>query len=345
LRIRFDPRHFLLALTVLALWLAWLVVRPFAGVIFLAAVVATVVTPTTSALARRLGNRRGSAAAIVTIGILVALAGPLAAIVAVVVGQAGEAVIWLTRAVRHEGLVGLVARLPEAIQPLAATLVERIPNGAEEVKALLQSVVVGSGTFATVGGVLQATGTALSQFLLFFVALYFLIADGPKLVEWLKLMLPLPDGKAAVLFKYVRRVTTSVVVSTLATSGVQATLALVGYLIAGVPSAIFFALLTFFTSFVPAVGTMLIWLPLAALKFGNGHVASGVFLVAWGVLVVGMADNFVKPVLIRRGVSFPIGLVFFALIGGLAAFGPVGLVAGPLTLAFLVATVRAWHEW
>jgi predicted PurR-regulated permease PerM len=345
LRIRFDPRHFLLALTVLALWLAWLVVRPFAGVIFLAAVVATVVTPTTSALARRLGNRRGSAAAIVTIGILVALAGPLAAIVAVVVGQAGEAVIWLTRAVRHEGLVGLVARLPEAIQPLAATLVERIPNGAEEVKALLQSVVVGSGTFATVGGVLQATGTALSQFLLFFVALYFLIADGPKLVEWLKLMLPLPDGKAAVLFKYFRRVTTSVVVSTLATSGVQATLALVGYLIAGVPSAIFFALLTFFTSFVPAVGTMLIWLPLAALKFGNGHVASGVFLVAWGVLVVGMADNFVKPVLIRRGVSFPIGLVFFALIGGLAAFGPVGLVAGPLTLAFLVATVRAWHEW
>jgi predicted PurR-regulated permease PerM len=241
--------------------------------------------------------------------------------------------------------VGLVARLPEAIQPLAATLVERIPNGAEEVKALLQSVAVGSGTFATVGGVLQATGTALSQFLLFFVALYFLIADGPKLVEWLKMMLPLPDGKAAVLFKYFRTVTTSVVVSTLATSGVQATLALVGYLVAGVPSAVFFAVLTFFTSFVPAVGTMLVWLPLAALKLGNGHVASGVFLVAWGVLVVGMADNFVKPVLIRRGVSFPVGLVFFALIGGLAAFGPMGLVAGPLTLALLVATVRAWHEW
>jgi len=53
----------------------------------------------------------------------------------------------------------------------------------------------------------------------------------------------------------------------------------------------------------------------------------------------------VKPALIRRGVSFPVGLVFFALLGGLAAFGPVGLVAGPLTLAFLVAIVRAWKEW
>jgi predicted PurR-regulated permease PerM len=72
---------------------------------------------------------------------------------------------------------------------------------------------------------------------------------------------------------------------------------------------------------------------------------AGAFLIAWGALVVGMADNFVKPVLIRRGVSFPVGLVFFALIGGLAAFGPVGIVAGPLTLAFLVAIIRAWHEW
>ncbi len=58
-----------------------------------------------------------------------------------------------------------------------------------------------------------------------------------------------------------------------------------------------------------------------------------------------MADNFVKPVLIRRGVAFPVGLVFFALLGGLAAFGPVGLVAGPLSLALLVATIRAWHDW
>jgi predicted PurR-regulated permease PerM len=155
----------------------------------------------------------------------------------------------------------------------------------------------------------------------------------------------LPTGKTAVLFGYLRTVTNSVVVSTLATSGVQAILALVGYVVAGVPSALFFALLTFFTSFIPAVGTMLVWLPLAGLRIATGHTASGVFLIAWGILVVGMADNFVKPVLIRRGVAFPVGLVFFALIGGLAAFGPVGLVAGPLTLAFLIAIVRAWNEW
>ena len=344
MRIRFDPRHFLLALTVLALWLAWLVARPFASVLFTAAVVATVLDAPTAALGRHLRVRRGTAAALVTVGLLLAVAGPVAGVVAMLVRQASEAVAWLSRAVQQEGVEGLVSHLPAVLRPWATALLERVPRGAESVESAIQSAL-GTGTFATVGGVLQATGAALSRVLLFFVALFFLLSDGPALVDWLKRMLPLPSGKTAMLFGYLRTVTLSVVISTFATSGVQAVLALAGYAIAGVPSALFFALLTFFTSFVPAVGTMLVWLPLAVIRFGSGHVAAGVFLVAWGVLVVGMADNFVKPVLIRRGIAFPVGLVFFALLGGLAAFGPVGLVAGPLALAFLVAIIHAWNEW
>lgn len=340
----FDPRHFLLLLTVLAVWLAWLVVRPFASVLFIAAVVATVLGPLTSMLARRTKGARGRAAALITFGVLLALVGPLAAMVTIVIGQATEAVNWLGRAVHQEGLAGLIDRLPEMVRPLASEMAERLPKGAQEVEEALKSLV-GSSAFSTMGGVLQATGTALSQVFLFFVALFFLLADGPRLVDWVKETLPFPPEKTAALIGYLRTVTNSVVVSTLATSGVQAILALVGYFVAGVPSALFFALLTFFTSFIPAVGTMLVWLPLAALRLATGHTASGIFLIAWGAIVVGMADNFVKPVLIRRGVAFPLGLVFFALIGGLVAFGPVGLVAGPLTLAFLIAIVRTWKEW
>ncbi|HET8725328.1 MAG TPA: AI-2E family transporter [Anaeromyxobacteraceae bacterium] len=343
MQLRIEPRHFLLALTLLALWLAWLVVRPFAGVLFMAAVVATVAGGLVTRLSARVGGR-GRAAALVTLGLLVALVGPLAGITAGVVGQAAGALDWLTRAAQRDGMRDLVTRLPEVFRPLALGLVERIPHGAREVEEALQQAL-DAGAVSTVGGILQATGTALSSLLLFFVALFFLLSDGPRLVEWLKENLPLPRGKSAVLLGYLGTVTRSVVISTLATSGVQASLALVGYLLAGVPSAVFFALVTFFTSFIPAVGTMLVWLPLALLKLGGGHTGAAVFLVAWGLLVVGMADNLVKPVLIRRGVAFPVGLVFFALLGGLAAFGPVGLVAGPLALAFLVATIRAWHEW
>jgi predicted PurR-regulated permease PerM len=341
---RIDPRNFLLGLTLLALWLAWLVVRPFAGVLFSAAVIATVMSTPTAMVARRIGGRRGAAAALVTVGTIAAVVAPVTTIVIVAVKQATEAVAWLGRALQHDGVEGLVAHLPESLRDVGAGIAGRLPHGAEELQAALQSSI-GTGTMATVGGVVQATGALLGSLLLFFVALFFLLADGEALVDWLKRMLPLPPGRGDVLIRYFRTVTLSVVISTFATSGVQATLALVGYFIAGVPSALFFAFVTFFTSFIPAVGTLLVWLPLALLKLGTGHPVAAAFLVAWGLLVVGMADNVVRPMLIKRGVSFPVGLVFFALLGGIAAFGPVGIFAGPLTLAFLVATIQAWHEW
>ena len=90
MHLRLDPRHVLLALTALALWLALLVVRPFAGVLFTAAVFATVLSPFTGALGRRLGGHRGGAAVLVTLGLLLAVAGPLAAIATTVLGQATD---------------------------------------------------------------------------------------------------------------------------------------------------------------------------------------------------------------------------------------------------------------
>lgn len=343
MQLRFEPRHFLVVLTALALWLAWLVVRPFAGLLFMAAVAATVLSPVTGWVERRVAGRH-RAALLLTLVAALAVVGPLAGMGALLVRQASGAAAWLERAAEEQGLDGLIARLPASVRPVAERLAEGLPHGAREAEEALRNAI-GTDTFSTVGGLLQATGTALSHLLLFFVALYFFLADGQKLVAWLKEMVPLPAGKTAVLLGYLRSVTISVVASTLATSGLQAVAALVGYALAGVPSALFFGLLTFFTSLIPAVGTMLVWLPLAVLKLATGKVGAAAFLVAWGILVVGMVDNVVKPMLIRRGVSFPVGLVFFALLGGLAAFGPVGLFGGPLVLAFLIATVRAWHDW
>jgi predicted PurR-regulated permease PerM len=343
-RLHLDPRIFLGALTVLALWLGWLVVAPFAGVLFMAAVVAVVLNPVKGWMARRLGARGGLAPALLTLMALLTVLGPVAAIGTMVVGQAVDGLKWLVAALDQQGLEAVTSRLPERLRPLTEHALGYLPHGLKEAEAMLGRALQGGATMSQLGVILQATGTVLSRLALFFVALYFLLADGGRLVDWLKRMLPLPSGKAATLFGYLRTVTNSVVISTLATSGVQATLALVGYLIAGVPSAIFFAVVTFFTSFVPAVGTMLVWLPLALLGLASGRTVAGVFLILWGLLVVGMADNFVKPILIRRGVSFPVGAVFFALLGGLAAFGPVGLVGGPLALALVVAIVNTWHD-
>ncbi|HTP53203.1 MAG TPA: AI-2E family transporter [Anaeromyxobacteraceae bacterium] len=343
MRQRLDSRYFLALLTALSLWLAWMVARPFASVLFMAAVVAVALGPLQGRLETRLGLGRAFSAALVTLLALLAVMGPLAAIGAVVVRQAIEGARWLVQALGGQGLAALAGNLPEWLRGPAQDALDRLPHGAKELEALVTREL-GGGAVSTVGGVLQATGEVLSDLLLFFVALFFLLSDGGRLVEWLKETVPLPAGKAAVLLGYLRRVTVSVLVSTLATSGVQAALAFVGYLVAGVPYAVFFGVATFFASLIPVVGTALVWVPLALLRLSNGHLAAAAFLAVWGAAVVGTVDNVVKPLLMRRGVDFPVGVVFFALLGGLAAFGPVGLVAGPLVVALLVAVVETWSE-
>ena len=343
MRTRSDPRLFLLLLAALAAWLTWQVTRPFASVLFLASVLAVALSPLHGWVGRRLGGRPAAAAGLVTLAVLLALVGPVTGLAAVVASQAVEGLKWLPTVLDDQGLADLVARLPESVQAAARELLARLPHGATEMRDLVTSTV-GGRAFSTVGGLLQATGTALTRFLLFFVALFFLLADGAALVTWLQTVLPLPAGRAASLLKYLRGVTIAVLVSTLATAGIQAVLALAGYAIAGVPSPVFFGVLTFFTALIPAVGTALVWVPLVLVKLATGHLGAAIFLAAWGVGVVGMVDNVVKPMLIRRGVAFPTGVVFFALIGGLAAFGPVGLVAGPLSVALLVAVLQALGE-
>jgi len=340
---RVESRYFLVLLTALALWLAWLVVRPFASVLFLAAVLAAALAPLQGWLGARLRVRRSTAALLVTLAMLLAVVGPLAAIGTVIVRQAIEGVRWVVQGLGARGFSELAGRLPEWARGGAAEVLDRLPQSLTELEGLVTRAL-GGGAVSTVGGVLQATGSVLANVLLFFVALFFLLSDGGQLVEWVKDTLPLPAGRAAVLLGFLRRVALSVVVSTLGTSGVQAVLAFAGYQLAGVPFALFFGVATFFASLIPVVGTALIWIPLALLRLSTGHPAAAAFLAAWGALVVGMADNVVKPLLLRRGVDFPAGVVFFALLGGLAAFGPIGLVAGPLAVALLVAVAQTWRE-
>jgi predicted PurR-regulated permease PerM len=120
--------------------------------------------------------------------------------------------------------------------------------------------------------------------------------------------------------------------------------ALGGYLVARVPNAVFFTLATFLCALVPALGATVAVLAVAALKLATGHAAAAIFLAAYGLVVVGIVDNLAKPLLMRGGLEIHGAVIFFALLGGLAVFGPIGLVAGPLAVAFLIAVVRIYRR-
>jgi predicted PurR-regulated permease PerM len=106
----------------------------------------------------------------------------------------------------------------------------------------------------------------------------------------------------------------------------------------------FFALATFLLALVPFVGATAVVIAIAVVKVATGHAGAGIFLAVYGFAVVAMVDNVVKPVFIRGGVPIHGAVIFFALFGGLAAFGPIGFLVGPLAISFVVAVVRMYRR-
>ncbi len=132
-----------------------------------------------------------------------------------------------------------------------------------------------------------------------------------------------------------------VVYGILGTALLQGVIAAIGFMIAGIPGATFLGLMTFFLSLVP-MGPPLIWGPAALWLFSEGETGMAIFLVLWGTLVVGSIDNFMKPYFISRGSDLPLLLVLLGIMGGMVAFGFIGIFIGPTLLALAYAMIIEW---
>jgi predicted PurR-regulated permease PerM len=340
---RADPaaRRVLLALTVAALLLSALLIRPFWGAALLAAVLAAVLRPAMEWLAARMRRRRHLAATLITLGLLLAVAVPLATLATVLVAETIQGVAWLRAALESQGVAGLLGHLPAALRPQAEQLLGQLPRAQEELQSLVGDR--GGQAAAAFGGVLAATGGALLQGAMALVLFYFLLVDGTRLVAWAEESLPLPPGQLRTMLLEFRRTAAAVLVATLGTAGIQTLAALVGFLIGRAPNVLFLSFVAFLFALIPAVGGTVIVIATGLIQLALGHTASGIFLLVWGVAVVSTVDTFARPWLLRGGMELHGGIVFFSLIGGIAAFGPIGILLGPLTVTFLLAVIRMWR--
>ncbi|AGC43042.1 hypothetical protein MYSTI_01710 [Myxococcus stipitatus DSM 14675] len=340
-----TARRVFTGLILLSLVLLALVVQPFAKAFFLAAVLAGALYGGYSWLSRKLRGRKNISAGLVCTAVILALLIPVGGFTAFIVAEVSSGAQFVTRTVQQEGVEGLVQKLPAPLRQGVEGLLKRLP--VEEVhldEKLQQQVSSQSATAArAVTGAVAATGSIAFQTVMMLIALFFFLTDGKELVEWLESVSPLRPGETLEIMREFRSVSGAVLFSSLATAGVQALAALIGFLIARVPAPLFFAGVTFFLALIPAVGAAVVVLVAAALMFFSGHPWAALFLAIWGTVVVGLVDNIVKPLLAKRGMHQHGAIVFFSLLGGLAAFGTVGLLLGPLIVAFFLALVRI-HE-
>ncbi len=337
-----HARRLLVALVLLAVVLTALLVKPFWVALFVAAVVAAALHRPMEWLARSLRGRRGVAAALLTVGVLLLAVLPFAGLGAMLVKQVLDGVQWLRATVQSEGVSGVLGRLPTPVQDAAHEILRAIPDPQRQLQELAGAQ--GGEAAVAAAGFLAATGTMIFQVAMMLIALFFFLVDGRRLVDWLDARLPLRPGQFRALLEDFRQTSVSVLVSSIGTAAFQTVAAAIGYAIARAPNLVFLTVATFVVALVPALGGSVMVVAVALLLFATGHVLGGVFLVVWGVVVVALSDNVARPWLLKGGMELHGGVVFFALLGGLAMFGGVGLLLGPMILTFLVAVVRMYQR-
>ncbi len=192
---------------------------------------------------------------------------------------------------------------------------------------------------------LFASATASSLLGLFFAMLtmYFVFRQWPIISARAQSVLPLRPEYTRSLFDEFRRVGRATLLGTIVTGLAQGFLATIGYAMAGIPEPIFFGAMTAVASLIPAIGTLLVWVPAGVVLIVMGEAGRGILVLAWSALVVvGVSDYVIRPKLVGGEGETPAIVTFAALFGGVEVWGLKGLVMGPVLMLLAVAVLRIY---
>jgi predicted PurR-regulated permease PerM len=319
---------FAVVLGVTLLAAAW-VVRPFAGPAVLGAFAAVLFMPAHDALARRLGRSGPLAAGLTTLGVFLLVVLPLAGISALVVREAMGAATRLRELLESGSLPAAFSRvIPESQWRPAAQGSALSALGAA---AAFLSKVVGQGARWVV------------QLFLLLVSLYYFLLDGRRMAAAVLGMLPMEGRYAGRFASEFKDVTRALAWGHGLTALVQAVLGTAGMLLARVPAALLWGVAMGITALIPVGGTALIWAPVGLALLLTGRWRAGLFVLAWGTVVVATVDNLVRPRLMGARLHLHPLATFFCLFGGLAVMGPLGLLVGPLAGALATTGLEIYR--
>lgn len=334
-----QDRTFWLLVMAITIAFVWILL-PFYGAVFWATIMAVLFAPVQRRLVRSFRGRRNLAALVTLVLVLLVVILPLTWIGAMITQ---EATSLYARIQEGEVQPGTWFRaMLDALPPWATSLLDRfrmisVSDVQERFAAGLQRGV----QFIVQQGVNIGQGT-LQFVIAFFVTLYllfFLLRDGDRLVRRIRLALPLqPDLKHQFGAKFTN-VVRATVKGNIVIAVLQGALGGLAFWVLGINGAVLWAVAMAILSLLPAVGAALVWLPVALYLVGSGSLWQGVGLIAFGVLVIGLVDNIVRPILVGKDTKLPDYIVLISTLGGIAVFGINGFVLGPVIAALFIA---AW---
>jgi predicted PurR-regulated permease PerM len=318
----------------------FLVVLPFLSALLVAGVLAIATWPLYQRIHDAMGNRPTWSATLMLLLIIVLVVLPITALAGAAADQlpAIAAVVkgWFSEGIRVPEVLKSIPLVGERLYDQLATLA----TDRAQMTALAQKALEPAGRLSV--AVVRTLGDGILQLLLVTFIVFFYYRDGHRIASLIRRISGRISGEMSnEVLDIIVGTTRSVVIGIVGTAAAQGLAALVGFLIAGVPAAFLLSVGTFVLSVVP-MGPVLMWGGAAIWLYVQGETGWAIFMVIWGAVVISSIDNFLKPLLIARGSTLSLGLIFLGVLGGVIAFGFIGVILGPVLLALGVALGRAW---
>ncbi|NIA02434.1 MAG: AI-2E family transporter [Nitrospirae bacterium] len=340
------PGYFLLLCMLLALGLIGYILSPFLTEILVAAFLVVAFYPVYKKLNKWFRGLRGLASFVSVLLLIILVLAPLSVVILLITSEASDA-YQIIQSKIESGVFdqyfqwsdgGYFYELKERIQPVidldSIDLKQMIVDSAQSVSSWL---------VAQTGDILKGVGSLVLGIVILIMTMYYFFKDGDKLVDRVGKLSPLPIVYEHELFNKIRQMVKAIVFGVFLTSIVQGILGGIGFAIVGISNPVFWGTAMAFLSLVPVVGTALIWAPAAIVMAILGSYGAALFLVIWGLFLVGTIDNFLKPYLIgNRAHTYPL-MTFLVVLGGIIVMDLKGVILGPIMLVILMSFLHIYE--
>lgn len=321
---------FLFAIIAVLFVLSVFVVLPYAQFVLGAVVLAFVLQPLQIRLADR-SSETVAAASLVVLSVLGILF-PFFVVAAFIAGD----LVRYARAIEEGDVdLGQFEDRVEEYTGLDVDAQELARSGAEQISEF----AVGGAFTAFEATVHVVIGLGLLLFLLFF-----LLRDGNRLVAWLHEMAPLPPTVADELQARTRAITKAVLVGHVLVAVIQGVIAGLGLAVVGIPNVVFWTFVMILLALIPLIGTFAVWAPASLYLVLQDQLIPGIGLFVYGAVVVGISDEYLRPIIVDRYAKISPGIIIIGVIGGLTAFGFMGLFFGPIIVGALKGVVEVYDD-
>ena len=336
-------------------WILFQIFQPFLTALLWAGILVTVTYPLFSKLQKKLNGKSELASALMCLGLTLVVVLPLSFLLLVLVHDAKQGSEHITTYIKTldlekmNHLQGPLFENPISLQILH--LIEPYVN-LEQID-LKETAMVWGKKFSQVllkqsQGILGAFGSFAFTLILTELSMFFLFCDGATFLTFIRRLIPIEDDKKQVIFGRMREVVQATIFGTMGTALCQGTIGGVLMIALGLPSAVLWGVVMTLSSFLPLVGTSMVWIPAALFFLVQGSIVKAIIMVVGG-LFISTVDNVIRPVLIRSvssdGNQLNTLVLFMSVLGGLRVFGFLGIVLGPLLVVMFLTLLELLYAY